>query len=151
MNEIKNAPKQLKPQRNLQRQRREMAVGKGGIEMETPTPLGDFFGEEEIRQFERDHSHIFEDRTDEAMAAHRERPYLGQPHTHHGERGKTEARGLTMRDIGDCIARGFAQSLADGDEWDFDEGALIQNTICNIEIMMGIYPNVPKPKGGDAE
>lgn len=90
-----------------------------------------------------DHSFIFEDRGDTAMMAHRERPYLGQPQTDHGERGKTEVKGLTMRDVGDCIARGFAESLTEGDEWDFDEHAMIQNATCNVEKMMGIYPNIP--------
>lgn len=40
----------------------------------------------------------------------RERPYNGQPHTDHGERGKVEVRGLTMRDVADCIVQGFLQS-----------------------------------------
>jgi hypothetical protein len=37
----------------------------------------------------------------------RERPYNGQKHTTHGERGKTEIKGLTFRDIRDCIVQGF--------------------------------------------
>lgn len=37
----------------------------------------------------------------------RNRPYDGQPHTNEGERGKTEVKGLTRRDISDCIVQGF--------------------------------------------
>lgn len=37
----------------------------------------------------------------------RGRPYNGQPHTTHGVRGETEVRGLTMRDISDCIVQGI--------------------------------------------
>jgi len=132
----------------------------------------------------------------------RERPYDGQPHTDFGIRGKTIVEGLTMRDISDCIVKGFL--IAAGkhsilsmplDEWeknwnlssgsdgeivpkpnpemlerikknefvgdkvdlglwrysdlyliedDFDPIAVIQNTLCEIEKMMGIFPNVPK-------
>ena len=96
-----------------------------------------------LREHVKDNSLIFEDRGDVAMTAHRERPYLGQAHTTHGERGKTEVKGITMRDVADCIARGFAQSLCPGDKWDFDEGAIVKNAMCNVEKMMGIYPNVP--------
>lgn len=108
------------------------------------TPLGDFFGVEDIREMERNHHLMFEDRGDDAMQAHRERPYLGQPHTNFGARGQHEVHGVTMRDVADCIARGFAQSLADGDKWDFDEHAVAQNAMCNVEKMMGIYPNIER-------
>ncbi len=37
----------------------------------------------------------------------RERPYNGQDHTFHGKRGKTIIKGLTMRDVADCIVQGF--------------------------------------------
>ena len=37
----------------------------------------------------------------------RKRPYNGQPWTDHGERGKTLVKGLTMRDIVDCMVQGF--------------------------------------------
>lgn len=33
----------------------------------------------------------------------RDRPYLGQPHTFTGERGKQEVFGVTMRDIRDIF------------------------------------------------
>lgn len=107
------------------------------------TPLGDFFNSEEIREIERDNSLLFEDRGDKAMMAHRERPYLGQLHTDHGERGKTEVKGLTMRDIADCIARGFAQAVRPEDKWTFSEEAMVQCAMVNVEKMMGIFPNVP--------
>jgi hypothetical protein len=35
----------------------------------------------------------------------RERPYNGQSWTSFGERGKTEVKGLTMRDIRDCLVK----------------------------------------------
>ncbi len=113
--------------------------------MSIETPLGDAFDSEDIREMERNNSYLFEERTDKAMIAHRERPYNGQPWTSFGERGKTLIKGLTKRDIGDCIARAFIQSIPpeegiDGMGWT----ALIQNTGCNIEKMMGIYPNLPK-------
>lgn len=85
----------------------------------------------------------------------RNRPYDGQPHTDSGERGKTLVTGLTMRDVADCVIRGL---LAAGEckkkspIWDdvytintkdMDPIAVIQVTTCEIEKMMGIYPNVP--------
>lgn len=93
----------------------------------------------------------------------RNRPYNGQPHTDQGERGKTLVSGLTMRDVVDCLKRAFALSthhlnpkeyaiadkggldfsLYDLDLSDFDPGAVGQNLTCEIERMMGIFPNVP--------
>lgn len=127
----------------------------------------------------------------------RERPYNGQPWTDDGARGKTEVRGLTMRDIRDCLMKAFLLSGAtkeylEADEflkcWDFsncktdkdkptptqylldnqdkyvftkvetgnwrhqdvykldlsniDPIAVAQNMSCEIEKMMGIFPNV---------
>ena len=89
----------------------------------------------------------------------RNRDYDGQPHTDAGIRGKTEVKGLTMRDISDCIVLGFMDSASfmnletknpihddiykiDLDK--IDPGAVIQNAICHVEKYMGIYPNVPK-------
>ena len=101
-----------------------------------------------------------------------ERPYNGQPQTDHGERGKTEVCGLTMRDIADCFVQGFLAAsgiseLADktialdtdeanyktGD-WryedvykiknDLDPQAVIQMAMCFVEKYMGIFPNVGK-------
>ena len=104
----------------------------------------------------------------------RERPYNGQPHTDQGERGKTEVKGLTMRDIVDCMVQGFLASSRNSDiqrkvveinkelqnteyaskgTWryqdvyetgDIDPLAAIQNTVCFIEHYMGIFPNIPK-------
>lgn len=85
----------------------------------------------------------------------RNRPYDGQPHTDNGERGKTIVEGLTMRDIADCIVRGF---LAAGGiqkenpihddlyllDCQFSPGAVIRNAMCEVEKMMGIYPNVKR-------
>jgi hypothetical protein len=35
----------------------------------------------------------------------RERPYNGQSWTDEGERGKTEIKGLTLRDVRDCLIK----------------------------------------------
>ncbi len=40
----------------------------------------------------------------------RNRDYDGQPHTDSGTRGKTEVKGLTMRDVSDCIVLAFLDS-----------------------------------------
>lgn len=94
-----------------------------------------------------------------AISLERDRLYDGQPHTGQGERGKTLVVGLAMRDISDCIVRGFldAAGIERGlpihddiytiDLPDLDPGAVIQNALCHVEKMMGIYPNVPELKG----
>ena len=96
----------------------------------------------------------------------RGRPYNGQPQTDQGERGKTEVRGLTMRDVFDCFVMGYLEATKrsevvesgkwryqmvfdpvyedDGRPFDPDPIAIGQNMCCNIEKMMGIYPNVPE-------
>ncbi len=91
----------------------------------------------------------------------RDRPYDGQAHTDDGIRGKTLVEGLTMRDVCDCMAMGLLdasgieplQEAVDEGVWtyndlyqleDFDPVAAIQCMACRIEMMMGIYPNVPK-------
>jgi hypothetical protein len=98
-----------------------------------------------------------------AWSMDRNRPYDGQPHTDCGVRGKTLVAGLTMRDIADCIVRGFWNASSDQRPLDeperenlihddiyqidlskIDPGAVIQCTLCEVEKMMGIYPNVPK-------
>lgn len=91
-----------------------------------------------------------------AYSLARNRPYDGQSHTDGGERGKQEVHGVTMRDVCDCIVLAFLScagmdrenpihddlySIPDLNE--LDPGAVIQNAVCNIEKMMGIYPNVP--------
>jgi hypothetical protein len=82
----------------------------------------------------------------------RRRPYNGQPQTDCGERGMTEVKGLTMRDITDCVRIAIwescgspenAASIYDCDLSDCDAIAIEKNITCNIEKMMGIYPNVP--------
>lgn len=124
----------------------------------------------------------------------RERPYNGQSWTDDGERGKTEVKGLTMRDIKDCLIKAMLMSAPydnylSTDEWlkcwDFSSGegkptqylldkqnepdyvstkselgtwrtqdvykidfskvdplAIAQNLTCEIEKMMGIFPNI---------
>lgn len=85
----------------------------------------------------------------------RDRPYNGQPWTTNGERGKTLVEGLTVRDIRDCYIKAcFEASGLARDEWpdslyklpwdDMDPMAVAQNLTCEIERMMGIFPNVPK-------
>ncbi len=104
-----------------------------------------------------------------------ERPFTGQWHTDQGERGKTEVQGIRFRDLADCIVKAFIDS-ANGDTEDkqlrdelylrvedntlnyndlykldlseVDPIALIQNTICRVEKLMGIYPNIPKRHHG---
>lgn len=93
--------------------------------------------------------------------ARRDRPYDGQDHTDEGARGKTLVEGLTMRDVCDCMAMGLLdasgieplQDAVDEGVWtyndlyqleDFDPVAAIQCMACRIEMMMGIFPNVPK-------
>lgn len=124
----------------------------------------------------------------------RERPYNGQSWTDEGERGKTEVKGLTMRDIRDCLIKAMLVSspsnkylnedfskcwdysqepakptqylLDHQNETDFistkvelgtwrpqdvykinwdniDPLAIASNLTCEIEKMMGIFPNVP--------
>lgn len=93
---------------------------------------------------------------DSAFRMDRDRPYNGQPHTGQGERGKTVVKGLTMRDISDCMVRGLIDAsglqienpihddIYKIDEKNIDFGAVIQNTLCWVEKYMNIYPNVPK-------
>lgn len=97
----------------------------------------------------------------------RTRPYDGQFHTDAGPRGKVEVHGLTMRDIRDCFVRAVCLSashvvphlydeadkgenaiLSDTDLHDIDMTkvsivAVQQNLTCEIEKMMGIFPNLP--------
>ena len=93
------------------------------------------------------------------------RPYNGQPHTDCGERGKTMVTGLTMRDIQDCIVIGFLYAAGKGElvrtnACDYrdifkcdnvDQMAVCQNTMCEIERRMGIFPNVPKLEAPDGK
>jgi len=104
----------------------------------------------------------------------RDRPYNGQPHTDTGTRGATEIKGITFRDLRDCFVRavllstgaetidgvdmcpryeeackGEAATLCEEDlyGWNLnklDPIAIAQNLSCEVEKIMGIYPNVPK-------
>lgn len=100
----------------------------------------------------------------------RDRPYNGQPHTDTGERGRTEVKGITFRDLRDCYVRAYclAMGAAHQDNMPFyneaekgenavlceediyklkgepDQMAVCQNFCCEVERIMGIYPNVPK-------
>lgn len=94
------------------------------------------------------------------------RAYRGQPHTDYGVRGKTFVKDLTMRDICDCYVRGYVKAngvdnpllyneackgevarLSPNDLFNMlggvDPVAVCQNMMCEIEKMMGIYPNIP--------
>ena len=103
----------------------------------------------------------------------RDRPYNGQPHTDTGERGKTEIKGITFRDLRDCFIRAIflstgAETISGKDMrplyeeackgedavlcendlygWDLnqlDPIAVAQNLSCEVERVMGIFPNVP--------
>jgi hypothetical protein len=95
-----------------------------------------------------------------ALSLDRNRPYDGQPHTDQGERGKTLVAGLSMRDVSDCIVRGFLDAAGIEREvpihddiynvelGEIDPGAVIQSAMCHVERMMGIFPNVPQLVGG---
>lgn len=87
-------------------------------------------------------------------ALDRTRPYTGQPHTDHGERGKQLVTGLTMRDIYDCFiigcfhASGLPPSEYPAEAWDLpwgemDIAAVGQSMGCEIEKRMRVYPNIP--------
>ena len=110
---------------------------------------------------------IFDDAFPEANdpSMWRGRPYDGQSHTDQGPRGKTEVKGLTFRDLRDCFVRaaclssgpgplyeealkGEKAALCENDiyqlDWsDIDPVAVAQNLSCEIERVMGIFPNVP--------
>lgn len=88
----------------------------------------------------------------------RNRPYDGQSHTDEGERGKTLVEGLTMRDVADCMIVGFLEASGlypenptRNDIYTVPEppspGAAIQCAMCNVEKMMGIFPNIQEPVG----
>lgn len=92
--------------------------------------------------------------SDYATTMFPDRPYDGQPHTDTGERGRTEVKGLTFRDLRDCYVRAcFLSSGVGPEEWpgslydlpwqEMDPIAVFQNMSCEIERAMGIYPNVP--------
>lgn len=97
----------------------------------------------------------------------RDRPYSGQSHTCTGIRGSTEVKGITFRDLRDCYIRAVLLSayhlvpelyeeatkgpdavLCENDLFGFnldelDPIAVVQNLCCEVERIMGIFPNVP--------
>ena len=105
----------------------------------------------------------------------RDRPYLGQTHTSTGIRGMTEVRGITFRDLRDCYVRAVLLSayhlvpalydeaakgpdavLCENDLYGFnldelDPIAIVQNLCCEVEKVMGIFPNVPELKTANVE
>lgn len=97
----------------------------------------------------------------------RTRPYNGQPHTLTGIRGSTEIRGVTFRDLRDAFIRAYVRShecsfsnialiqeaekgemaaLCENDLYTLkgstDPLAVMQNLGCELEKLMGIFPNV---------
>ncbi len=143
-----------------------------------------------------------------AYSNDRNRPYNGQPWTDNGIRGQTEVKGLTMRDISDCLIKAILVSYSEDEYlkpkeffkcWDFteckNEGdepkptqylldkqkegkylstkvetntwrrddvylvdftkidpiAVAQNLTCEIEKMMGIFPNISNLKFDESE
>lgn len=107
---------------------------------------------------------LLEAKETQALIARTKRPYTGQLHTATGERGKQLVEGLTIRDIYDCIVKAFLDASGNetlfekGRDGEYDENdvykvpedidpiAVVQNACCNIERLMGIFPNVPSLK-----
>jgi hypothetical protein len=109
------------------------------------------------------------------MNMDRDRPYIGQEHTMMGKRGETEIKGITFRDMRDCFIRaaflcaneqfqelyeeadkGESAALCENDmyklDWnELDPMAICQNLACEIERIMGIFPNVPSLKENPEE
>ena len=56
---------------------------------------------------------IFASNGSSAYRNDRERPHNGQPHTDDGIRGTQEVKGITMRDLKDCMIQGFLASSTD--------------------------------------
>lgn len=118
---------------------------------------------ETLEGFDELLEHAFPERYQRGML--RARPHEGQSHTTHGQRGKTEIKGITFRDLRDCFIRACCQSshphphyeesckgemavLSESDLYDLpwddiDIVAVAQNLTCEVEKIMDIYPNVP--------
>ena len=99
------------------------------------------------------------------------RPFTGQPHTDNGKRGMTEVKGIRFRDLADCVVKAMVISCPDVSEelrrraedgtlnWndvydlDFNEVdpiAIVQAVSCEVEKVMGIFPNIePLKVNGD--
>ena len=79
-------------------------------------------------------------------AINRNPPYTGQPHTDYGERGKTEVKGIKFSDMYQAVSVAIKESCVDREEFHslpIDPEAVAQNLTCNVEKLMGIFPNVP--------
>lgn len=106
-----------------------------------------------IDEFKENLPEILENMSPSGIFQDRRRSYSGQSWTDDGVRGMTEVKGLTMRDIADCLRVAIwescgspdnAESIYDCDLSQCDPIAISQNLTCNIEKMMGIFPNIPK-------
>ena len=74
---------------------------------------------------------------------------MSQPHTFTGDRGKYQDM-ISLRMIYDAVQEGIrlscgADSFDQVDLEGVDPIAISQNTCCEIERQLGIYPNIPKP------
>lgn len=81
------------------------------------------------------------------MEIDRDPPYTGQPHTSYGERGRTEVKGIKFSDLYQAVSVAIKQSCMDKAEFDalrIDPEAVAQNLSCEVERLMGIFPNIPK-------
>lgn len=65
-----------------------------------------------------------------------------QPQTFLGERGETEIRGVTIKQVYEIVRN----KLNYFDTYKSDPDAFCQDVCCRIEKRMGIYPNVPFAK-----
>ncbi len=132
--------------------------------MGVPEPKNVNEFDKQVHEFLRDG--FIEAKGSSAWSNDRNRPYDGQPHTDYGKRGRTEVRGLTMRDLCDCFAMGALRAAAcdqpdlgervESGAWVIDDVgkidwskiaplAVMQCMMCEVEKMMGIFPNVPRP------
>lgn len=120
-----------------------------------------------MSEFHRLFANALDDLGDNDCNMERDRPYSGQPQTSTGQRGATEIAGVTFRDLRDAFIRAVFLSAGDQAPHWFEEAkkgpaaalcaadlytldlnrldpmAIEQNLGCEIERLMGIYPNVP--------
>lgn len=144
-----------------------------GVQDKDPEPEPELppMTEEEKQQAEA-MCRAIENALDTMGASHnmrRDRPYDGQMHTDQGLRGATEISGITFRDLRDCYIRAYCLSAGEENpahyaeamkgesaclcandifqlKGDVDPIAVAQNMSCEIEKLMGVYPNVPEVK-----
>lgn len=121
-----------------------------------------------MSEFERQMANLFTDLGMDDVNMRRDRVYSGQAHTFTGVRGAKEVRGLTLRDLHDCYVRarclssgaftdkdralyeeatkGEAAVISENDVYEIeaslDPMAVFQNFACEIERVMGIFPNI---------